>query len=105
MNKQSAISSQPSALEEVLKKEWKELTPLERVLITAHELDLHDDERQDVIEPAAAELQRLRAIEAERAEVRRLLKKAKAVFDAAYVGEDLRMAKKYVDSALNEIET
>lgn len=63
MSKQSAISSQPSALEEVLKKEWKELTPLERVLITAHELDLHDDERQDVIEPAAAELQRLRAVE------------------------------------------
>jgi hypothetical protein len=37
-------------------------------------------------------------------EVRTALKKARSVFDAAYVHEDLRLAEKYIDGALAILE-
>jgi hypothetical protein len=105
-----------NALEELQEKPRGERTPLENCIVDAATLEEAErDGEVEWIDKAAYELRFIRANEKSLITVndelhRKInaaiaaLKKAKSVFDAAYVHEDLRLAEKYVDAALSKLD-
>jgi len=83
-----------NALEKLQDKSRVERTPIESCIVDAaiFEEAEHDGEIEIMIS-AADQLARAQGA----------LKKAKSVFDAAYVHEDLRLAEKYIDAAIDAL--
>jgi hypothetical protein len=105
-----------NALEELQDKPREERTPLENCIVDAATLEEAErDGEVEWIDKAAHELRFIRANEQSLITVNDelhsnintaivALKKAKSVFDAAYVDEDLRLAEKYIDVALSKLD-
>jgi hypothetical protein len=105
-----------NALEELQEKPREERTPLENCIIDAATLEEAErDGEVEWIDKAAHELRFMRANEQSLITVsdelhRKInaaiaaLKKAKSIFGAAYVDEDLRLAEKYIDAALSKLD-
>lgn len=78
-------------LEELQDKPREKRTPLEQCIVDAATFEEAErDGEIELMEKAADQLDRAQEV----------LKKAKSVFDAAYVHEDLQMAEKYIDAAI-----
>jgi hypothetical protein len=84
-----------NALKELQNKTREQRSPIEQCIVDAATFEEaeHDGEMK-LMEQAASDLRLALAA----------LKKAKSVFDAAYVHEDLRLAEKYIDTALDGLE-
>jgi hypothetical protein len=84
-----------NTLKKLQNKPRGERTPIEQCIVdaTTFEEAEHDGEIE-LMEQAANDLQAMKE----------QLRKAKSVFDAAYVDEDLRMAEKYIDAVLAKLE-
>lgn len=80
-----------NAFEELQNKPRENRTLLENCIVDAATLE--DAERDGETEPMENAAKVLFS-------VYEALKKAKSVFDAAYVDEDLRLAEKYIDMAI-----
>lgn len=83
-------------LEKLQDKPREKRTPIEQCIVdaTTFEEAEHDGEIE-LMEQAAEDLQT----------IKEQMKKAKSVFDAAYVDEDLRMAEKYIDAVLAKLDS
>lgn len=84
-----------NALKELQNKPREERTPIESCIVDAAIFEEAEHDGQiELMEKAANNLRLATAA----------LKKAKSVFGAAYVDEDLRLSEKYVDMALGALE-